>query len=142
MAERKRAIITGITDDGTQIALPGYATFIADSVDAAHSFDLAEIKDETNHDASLVATNGKLEVDITWTPSGATRAAAAATAVFLTPLASVALNHFKVTALNGTWIYVGNGSIKLSQSAAKMTLKVRKYDNSTQNTSLATTVTG
>ncbi len=136
------AVIAGITNDGTTIAMPGYATFILDTAKAGHKFDLDAVKDENKYDKALVATNGHIELDVNWTPSGATRAAAAATAVFLTPLASVAMAHFKVAAFNGTWIYVGDASIDLSQGPAKMTMKLRKYDDSTQNTSLAATVSG
>ena len=135
-------ILYGITNDSNPITILGYATFILDSAKAAHKFDLDSVKDQLHFDASLIATNGRLEIDITWTPSGATRATAAATAVFLTPLAKVTLAHFKVAAFNGDWIYIGDEAIDLSQQVAKMTIKIRKYDDSAQNTSLTTLVSG
>ena len=137
-----KAVLYGISNDGTQISIPGFATFILDMVKGGHKFKLTAIEDENDADAALIATNAHLEIDITFTAAGATRAAAAATAVFLTPLSSLALNHFKVSAFNGTWIYVGDESIDLSHGVAKISLKVRKYDDSTQNTSLAATVSG
>jgi hypothetical protein len=136
-----KAVVHGITSTGT-ILVPGYATFILDTVKAGHKFDLDEIKDETKFDASLIAVNGRLEVTISWKPAGATRAAAATTAVILAPLANVALSAFKVAVFNGTWIYVGDAEINLLQGPATMSMKLRKYDDSAQNTSLTTIVTG
>jgi hypothetical protein len=137
-----KAVVHGITNGGTAISIAGYATFILDSLKGGHKFDLDEVKDELKFDASLIAVNGHLEVTINWKPAGATRAAAAATAVILAPLANVALANFKVAAFNGTWIYVGDNEISLSQSPAGMSIKIRKYDDATQNTSLTTIVTG
>lgn len=137
-----RALLSGITDSGTPIAIGGFATFSLDTVKLEHKFDLAAIKAEDNCDVSLIATNGHVEINMTWTPSGATRAAAAAVAIFLLPLASVAITEFKVAACNGTWIYIGDGTIDLSSGPAKLNLKLRKYDNATQNASLATKITG
>ncbi len=136
------AVLHGITNDGSAITIEGYATFILDSAKGGHKFKLDAVEDETGFDKCLVATNALVEMDITWMPSGATRAAAAATAAFLTPLAGVTMDNFKVTAFNGDWIYVGDQSIDLSHGVAKMSLKLRKYDDSEQNTSLSTTVVG
>ena len=120
----------------------GYATFIFETTRAGHKFDLDAVKDHVHFDAALIAANAHIELDITWTPSGATRAAAAATAVFLSPLAKVTLANFKVTAFNGDWIYVGDEQLDLSQQVGKMSIKIRKYDDTAQNTSLTTTVSG
>jgi len=137
-----KGILFGITNSGSAITMTGYATFILDTAKGNHKFKLTAIEDENEFDAALIATNSHLEIDITWTPSGATRAAAATTAVFLNPLAKVTLANFKVSAFNGDWVYVGDEAIDLSHGAAKMSLKIRKYDDSTQNTSLTTTVVG
>lgn len=136
-------LLHGITNDGTAISMLGYATFILESLKGSHKFNLDAVIDERKFDAALIATNGNLELTVSWTPTGATRAAAAATIVTLTPLAKVTLGHFKVAALNGDWIYIGNESIDLTSSGpAKMSIPIRKYDDSTQNTSLTTTVSG
>jgi hypothetical protein len=138
-----KAVVHGITNSGTPIAFPGYATFILSGVKGSHKWKLNEIKDEIEFDTNLTATNPYIETTITWMPSGATRAAAATTAVFLTPLASIALANFKVGAFNGTWIYVGDEEIDLNSTGpAAMSIKIRKYDDATQNTSLSTTVSG
>ncbi len=137
------ATVFGVANDGTAIAISGYATFLIQGAKPTHKFDLAEVKDASGFDANLIATNGRVELDLDFIPSGATRAAAATVTAFLSPLATVTTTHFKVSALNGTWIYIGDETIDLGNTASsKMTLKVRKYDDSTQNTSLATVVSG
>jgi hypothetical protein len=91
----------------------------------------------------LIATNPMYEGTLEFEPIGATRAAAGAVAAFLSPLATVTLANFALAALNGTWIYIGNQSINLAHNAsAKISLPIRKYTDSTQNTSLSTIVTG
>lgn len=134
--------VFGIANSGAAITMSGFASFILDSVKGSHKFKLEEVQDETGFDRCLIATNGHRELDITWVPSGATRAAAHATAVFLAPLSKVTLANFKVSAFNGDYVYVGDESIDLSGKTGKMSLKIRKYDDSTQNTSLTTTVSG
>jgi hypothetical protein len=63
--------------------------------------------------------------------------------VFLDPLATVTTTHFKLAELNGTWQYVGGQQIQLSfNGPAKITIPVRKYEDSAQNTSMTTTVSG
>lgn len=137
-----KGILFGITNSGAAITMLGFATFIADAVKGNHKFNLESIEDELKADVALIATNPHLEVDITWTASGASRAAAAATAVFLTPLAKVTLANFKVSAFNGDWIYIGDESIDMGHAPAKISLKLRKYDDAAQNASLTTTVNG
>ncbi len=135
-------VLYGIQNDGSPISIEGYATFILETAKGNHKFEMDAVKDENNFDRALIATNPHIELDISWTPSGATRAAAAATAVFLEPLAKVTLDNFKIAAFNGDFVYVGDASIDLSHKQGKMMLKVRKYDDADQNASLTTTVTG
>ena len=135
------AVVYGLANDGTAISIEGYATFILETAKASHNFDLDAVKDENNFDASLIATNGHREIDITWTPSGASKSAANATAVFLEPLDKVTLANFAVDSFNGDYIYVGSGMVELSHKQGKMSMKLRKYDDDAQNTSLTTTVT-
>lgn len=137
-----KGILYGITNSGSAITMTGFATFILDSAKGQHKFDIDDIKDESNFDVASIATNGHIEIDIQWTPSGATRAAAAATAAFLTPLSKVTLANFKVSDFNGDYQYRGDESIDLSHKEAKISLKLRKYDDNDQNTSLTTTVSG
>lgn len=133
-----KAVISGITGTSA-ITISGFATFSLDTAKMNHKFDLEAIK-ENNFDAALIATNGHVEVDLNWRPSGASKAAARATAIIISPLATVTLANFDVTAYNGRYVYVGDESIELGQGAATMAMKIRRYDDSTQNTSLTTSV--
>jgi hypothetical protein len=137
-----KAVVFGITNNGGAITMTGYATFILDSVKGSHKFELDDVKDENKYDVSLIATNGRLEISVTWKPSGATRAAAATTAVIIAPLTKVTLSNFKVAAYNGDWVYIGDEELTVEQAPASMSLKLRKYDDATQNASLTTTVVG
>jgi hypothetical protein len=134
------AILFGISNSGSAIGISGYATFITESVKGNHKFKLDSVEDEVGFDKSLIATNGHVELDITWTPSGASRSAAQATAVFLEPLSKVTLSNFAVAAFNGDYVYIGDEGIDLNHKQGKMSLKIRKYDDETQNASLTTTV--
>jgi len=146
------ALVHGIANDGTAIALSGYISFILETADAGHKFELDRIKDEMRATKSLVATDPYIELDVTWAPSGATRALAAASGnvYFLRPLAKVTISHFKVgtsivdgtSPFNGDWVYVGDATIKLLQGTGKMSIKLNKWDDATQNASLTTTITG
>src|SRR5437879_554062 len=100
------AIVFGISNSGSPIAIQGTAHFIVDMAKGTHKFKVESIEDENGFDTSLVATNAHMELDITFVPSartatsGGTRADAYAVAVFLDPLAKVTLENFKVAAFN------------------------------------------
>jgi hypothetical protein len=134
------AILHGIRNDGTAISIEGYATTLIDSVKLGSKFKLEAVEDELGFDAALVATNAHKEIDITFVPKGADRAAAEAVATVLSPLTAVTLANFAVSVLNGDWINVGDTSIDLSHGPGKVSLKLRKYDDTAQNNSLTTTV--
>jgi hypothetical protein len=136
------AVLFGIANDGSAITMEGYATFILETTKANHKFKIDNVEDENGFDKALVATNPHREIDITWTPSGATRADAAATAVFLEPLDKVTLDNFKATVFNGDYIYIGDAGLELNHKQGKMSMKLRKYDDDAQNASLTTTVSG
>jgi hypothetical protein len=134
------AVLHGIRSSGGDISIEGYASFLLETAKLGHKFKLDSVEDELGFDASLIATNGHKEVDLVFVPAGANRGAAEGVAAILNPLAQVTLGNFAVSAFNGDWIYVGDASIDLSHSAGKLSLKVRKYDDTDQNTSLSTTV--
>lgn len=137
-------VVQGVANDGTAISITGYATFLLKKTDLEHRFDLTEIKDAGGEDATLLAKNEHQEIEIDFVLSGATRAAAAATGVFITPLTKVTLAHFKISAFNGDYTYVGGAKINLADvEQGRLTgLRLRKYADSTRNTSLTTTVSG
>lgn len=132
------AVVSGITNNGSAITITGFATFIFDKAKAQHHFDLRDTKDAVGFDVNLAALNEYIEVDLDFEPSGATRAAAAAVAVFPAPLAAITLANFKISLFNAVWVYVGGAALDLDKVAnAEMTgLKIRKYADATQNTSL------
>jgi hypothetical protein len=136
-----KGIVYGITNNGTPITMTGVATFLLSAVKAQHQFDISEVKDGTDFDAVAIGTNMHVEVDVDWVPSGATRADAAATADFPVALSKITLANFAIARFNGDYQYRG-GSIDLQNKEGKMTFKLRKYDDATQNTSLTTPVTG
>ncbi len=136
-----KAILWGITNSGSAITIEGIASFILEGVKGNHKSQIDDVKDETGFDVSLIATNPFMELDVTFTPSGASRAAAAATCTVMDALTKVTLSNFKLEAFNGDWVYMGEQSWDLSHKQAKAMLKLRKYDDAAQNASLTTTVT-
>jgi len=154
-----QAVLHGIQNDGTQIGISPYATFVLNKVGGSHTFEMKALKDETDFTAAMVAVDEGSEIDIDLTISagtGSTRAAAAALAVYPSPLQSVTLSHLKtqgtfasagntaVKLFDGLFCYIGGAKIDMSQSDfVKLTgMKLKKWANSSQNTSLNTVVTG
>ena len=137
-----KGVLFGIPNDGSPITIEGVATFTLETAKLSRKFKLAEVEDENGFDCALIATNAMDELDVTWTPTAQTRAAAAGTAVMLNPLARMTLSHFKVAAFNGVFIVMGDQGIDLSRGVGKMQLKLRRYVDPDQNTSLSTTVSG
>lgn len=137
-----KALVWGISPVGG-VTISCFATFIPQSAKIRHEFNLVDEQDANGFDTSAIATNGRLMGTVNLKPSGATRAAAALVCVSLTPLLTVTLSGFTVTAFNGGWQYIGNEEIDLANNAAAtISLPVRKYDDDTQNTLMLTTVSG
>lgn len=135
--QKGEAKLFGITNSGSAFTISGFATFVMESAGLTHEFDLLDEKDATNFDVTSIATNAKVRGEITIQPSGLTRTAAAAVAVFIDPLTTVTLANFKLAALNGGWQYVGGQQIQLNyNSPAKITLPIRKWASTTQNAAL------
>ncbi len=132
-------IVYGI--QGT-ITMTGVASFTLESAKATHNFEVDDMKDGTNFTFSTVAVDPSIELEVQWTPSGATRAAAHATTVFLDPLTKVTLAGFTATQFNGDYQYRSGGSIDLSKKEGKMSFKLKRWTDGTQNGLLTTTVTG
>ena len=136
-----KCVLYGISNSGSPITITGYASFILESAKVGRKYEMEVVKDENNFDTALIWTNGHDEVDVPFVVSGATRDAAAATAVFLPPGAKVTMDNFKASVCNGDWLCLGDQSLDLTQKGpAKMTLKLRRYVDTDQNTSLTTTV--
>ena len=135
-----RAYIHGIRNDGSAITITGYASFTIESAKIAQKSDITTLKDELGFDNAHIATNTHYELDIQFMPSGASKSAANAVATFIDPLTAVTLAHFENDTFNGLYTFMGDSSIDLSEKQAKMSLKLRRYADATQNTALATTV--
>lgn len=144
-----KATIHGIRSSGTALGisgsdsiLAGYATFIWDTLKAGHKWDTEFIKDEKNFDAAAVATNAHIELDVMFTPAGTSRSDVATKAAFVLPNAKVTLSGFESSDFNGDYLLLSDHALDLSQKQAKMSLKLRKYDDDAQNASMTTTVSG
>ncbi len=137
------AVVFGISKSGsTPISITGFATFILDTAKGVHKFKQDMIEDENGFTTSIVATDPHIELDITFVPSGAKRSDAADVAAFLSPNSLVTLSNFQVDVFNGPYVYMGDASIDLSHKEAKMSLKIRKWDDDDQNALLTQTVSG
>jgi hypothetical protein len=134
------AVLFGMRNNGTAITIEGYATFLLDGAKLTHKVENEFVKDELGFDATAISTNSHKEIDLTFVPSGATRDAAETVAACPTPLARVTLANFALSDYNGAWLYMGDAAIDLGHGVGKMTLKLRKYDDETQNASMTTTV--
>jgi hypothetical protein len=140
----------GIANDGTPITITGYVSFIFDSAKLAHMFDIDDVKNEIKFTAASIAADEHFDLDVAFTPTGATRAAAATNAaqtgqvVFPAPLAKVTFNHFKCAFFNADYQYRGGTAIDLSQGQpGKVSgMKLRRWADAAQNASLTTTVVG
>jgi hypothetical protein len=151
-----QGVLHGIQNDGSAMTITGYGTFVLSKVSGTHTFELKTLKDETDFTAALAAVDEGNEIEIDFTISsgvGGTRAQAAALAVYPSPIAKITLAHNKLQGTFGTsagklfdgdFVYMGGAKIDESGSDwVKLTgLKLKKWANVAQNTSLTTVVTG
>lgn len=139
-----KGVLFGIPNSGSALGIDGVATFTLDSVKVNRKFEMEALKDEGGFDCNLTGYNTYDELDITWTPTGASTAAAAATVdTPKDPLATMVLANFKVAGINGTWLVMDGQGLDLSAGKfAKSQLKLRKYADAEQNALLTTAVSG
>lgn len=145
------AVVYGIRDDGSGIAINGVATMILESDKIAHNFELDTIKGHNNFTRTLIAADEHIEKTIIFTPSGPTRKDGDAIVdgafelegkgINMRALSKVALSGFAYSWINDDWVYVGGGSIDLVHKDAKMQMKIRKYLDPEQNAKLTTQIT-
>ena len=103
---------------GDAVSVAGVAG-IVETGKADHKFKLDNVEDENGSDAALIATNQHVEATFVVVPT--------TSAGFITPLASVITSGFAMDELNGTWIYIGDGSVDMSHKMAKYSIKCRRY---------------
>jgi hypothetical protein len=131
------AYLFGITNNGTPISWTGVASFETDSDDLTHTWKEKENTDTTGNVQNIVQSNFKYERTIKFSPSGATRAAAAAVADAVVALANLVVANHAVTTFNGTWRIKPGLKINLKMDDdASIDLPCEKYVNATQNTAL------
>lgn len=117
---------------------------IAQSGKATHNFNEEIIQDEHGDDAAWLARNEHITADFGMKLLGDTAAHALAGAAFLAPLAVVAITAKSSGSLPavlvGSWTIMNGSEIDLGNTkTGDITFKLRKYVNSTQNTSAITT---
>lgn len=117
-----QVVIYGLGDD---VVIEGVAG-IVETGKADHKFKLDNVEDENGSDAALIATNEHVEATFVVVPTES--------AGFVTPLSNVVTTGFAMDELNGTWIYIGDGSVDMSHKMAKYSIKVRRYINNTNLT--------
>ena len=95
-------------------------------------FNVAELRDGLNNVIGAVATshNRRASFDIVPYDSGGNLATAKSNVKLPDPLAIVTISDFGVDELDGTWNYVGGGSIALTPDGyIRMTLPCAQYDS-------------
>ena len=116
--QKGTAVIYGL---GNAASITGFAALI-DTGKAVHKFKLGNSEGPSGEDAALIATNEMVEADFVFTPTS--DPGRAGDGFFLVPLATVATTGFASALLNAAnWIYIGDASIDLSHSQAKIMLK-------------------
>ena len=135
------AYLFGLTNNGTPISITGLASFELDSDDVTLTWKEKENTDTTGNVQNIVQTNFKYERTIKFSPSGATRAAAALIAdnqgsgVF--NLINLVVTNYKVTAFNGTWRIKPGTKVNLKMDDnASIDISAEMYVNANQNASL------
>lgn len=108
------------------------------------NFDLKSAFDQWGQDAAWRATNeyldGDWEMKLIGTADATTFANVKTGAAFLAPLALITLSGFDLTWLNTTWRHMSGSAITLNaDDIGSNTIKMRRYVNSTQNTTFAQT---
>ncbi len=131
---------------GQTITVTGYAAFFIQSLKATQNFDQNFIKDSLGFDAAAIARNNYIELDMEFIPYHATLGDSVLGStngtVFLAPQAAIAFANLRVTALNATYMHMPGTTINLAnEEVASMTLKVRRYLNTDQNTQMTTVIT-
>lgn len=104
------------------------------------NFELKVAQDQWGQDAAWRASNEYLDGDWEMKFIGDTLAHVKTGAAFLAPLAVITLSGFDLTWLNTTFCHMSGTTINLMNDDIGTTgIKMRRYVNSTQNTSFATT---
>jgi hypothetical protein len=131
------AYLFGITNSGQEILMIGIASFELDSDDISLTWKEKENTDTTGNVQNIIQTNFKYERSIKFSPSGATRAAAAAVAEGVVTLQNLTVANYFVSTFNGTWRIRPGTKINLKMDDdATIDLNCEMYINAQQNAAL------
>lgn len=126
------------------VLITGYAATSGNSVNSIDGGNEAEIeyhKDALGAEIGMGVKNRKQTVNVDMFPTGSTIANAAG-GLRLPPIPSlVTLAGFASSHFNGTWAYLGNGSISQNESACKLTLPLTQWSGSVSTTAMVTACT-
>jgi hypothetical protein len=131
------AYVHGIMNNGSIITMTGMASFEQDSDEITQTWNEKEKMDAYGNTQNIIMQNEKLERTIKFSPSGATRAAAATNSAFFTRGSSVTIANHQVAIFNGAWRVKSGTRMSMNfDSELTMDLPCEKWVNSGQNTAL------
>lgn len=140
IVRRGKAAVEGVTGLFDVILYGSYGA--TQTADAAHNFDLEVVKDNQGQDAAWRSRNEMVELDVTFKMLADTSAHAKASAAFLAPLAVVTVSTCDIAEWNTTYCVIPGSSQKLkNDQVGDLSVKIRRYVDSTQNTLFAATPT-
>ena len=123
------AMDTSTASAATMVVLTGAASVTLESGDFEQQFDTEEIKGQNGEVETLIASNQSYTCTISFSPNGATRAAAITSCANSqpAPITKVVLSYFSVAAYNGNWNSMGY-SIKVSRDGiVTMSIKLKAF---------------
>lgn len=126
-----------------------YVNINIQGIKGSHNAEFEEVKDFEGFDASWLARNEHIEMDVQVKLTAASKVAAALNGAFMKLLSAVLftqadLNWINATGLpdgryTGKWQYRGGSDIDLSaDKTGGMTIKLRKYADAAQNLAATT----
>lgn len=135
VTKRGEAQIQGIPGTIDLVVYP-----LKQSAKMTANFDEESVRDEHGFEQAWNAKNLHYLNDFAFKLVGPTQAQAIAGGVFLAPLAVVTLSGFDLAAFNGAYQNMSGQEIDLGNTkVGDMSLKLRKYDDATQNSAANTT---
>lgn len=116
--------------------LAGHAYLKAQGWSADDQVPIIELKDETGQVVGIGSVEKMQEVEMDFIPITTVAANAAGSIAFPAALAAVVLSGFTISAINGTYAYIGSRPQASNEAPVKWTVRLRKYENVTLSTSL------
>jgi len=136
-----------INDAGALVALTTGTITTMESYDITHEADVEQIKNSSGEVVAQVSANERISLNVTFIPSADTFANAkiAASLPKVNGYAEIASSDGPTVggvSLDGTYVYSGGGSIKMTSSGkAMVTITVTKYPSLAGNATVFTLAT-